>query len=75
MHYWGDDMNDNDQDRDMQLPFKKIEANSCFQVITPLTRVVLDKQQAYTMKVFQPIVQDADLSDPALSSLFRPPRV
>ncbi|WP_315816201.1 hypothetical protein [Paraflavitalea speifideaquila] len=23
MHYWGTDLNDNDDDRDMQLPYKK----------------------------------------------------
>ena len=32
MHYIGDDMNSNDQDKDMELPFKKIDCHFSFQI-------------------------------------------
>jgi hypothetical protein len=74
MHYWGQDIDDSDQDRDMQLPFKDVDQNA-------VTLVVLMPQQFFSInrpfvmnKKKQPIVSDPDHSDPALASLFRPPR-
>jgi hypothetical protein len=74
MHYWGQDIDDSDQDRDMQLPFKDVDQNA-------VTQVVLMPQQFFSInrpfvvnKTNQPVVSDPDHSDPALASLFRPPR-
>ncbi|MEJ1240901.1 hypothetical protein WBG78_22335 [Chryseolinea sp. T2] len=72
-HYWGDDDNDQDNDRDMQLPFKKFEHQS------------LTLLYAFTNKVVPhinswPIARDFNTEctlfyfDPAPTSLFRPPR-
>lgn len=33
MHYWGTDLNDNDDERDNELPFKKIEQGAISQVM------------------------------------------
>jgi hypothetical protein len=74
MHYWGEDIKDNDADRDMQLPFKTISGNSLHFVF------ILDD------KDLLPVLFNPDLpqtknttyrsnlhSDPNLLSLFRPP--
>ena len=75
MHYWGGTvLNDNDQDKDMQLPFKKVELSSFIQIAIPTPNIAVEKQQFYTLKISYPLSQNADLSNPALSSLFRPPR-
>jgi hypothetical protein len=74
MHYWGTDLNDNDNDKDMQLPFKKLEGDSCFQVYFPTPKITIEREQPYIVITSQRVFQDFNLSNPALSSLFRPPR-
>ncbi|SFE02736.1 hypothetical protein [Flavobacterium phragmitis] len=74
MHYWGEDLNDNDDDRDMQLPFKVI-SNSSFHSV-----FILDDKDLFPVP-FNPELPQlkiptyrSDLfSDPNLLSLFRPP--
>ena len=75
MHYWGDDKNDNDYDRDMQLPFKKIDHHSIQQVFLPLARVLTLRSQVLVPTIIQyPLFRDKYLPEPATASLFRPPR-
>ena len=72
-HYWGDDETDQDDDTDMQLPFKKFEHQSLTFLYNFSSKVVLQN-------ICWPVTKDfnTDLPqvyfDPALSSLFRPPR-
>jgi hypothetical protein len=74
MHYWGQDIDDNDQDRDMQLPFKTGEQNTNAQVVVmPSFQVTIEKPLV-TGNTMQPVFSDADLTNPALATLFRPPR-
>lgn len=75
MHYFGDDLNDNDQDRDMELPFKKISDSGAFQLAPPqVSKPVLEKRQFFKPQQFPlPDSQDFNLTDPALDNLFRPP--
>jgi hypothetical protein len=74
MHYWGQDIKDNDQDRDMQLPFKSVEQNQTAQIVLiPTQTISLGKPPVMDI-IKQPVLSDADHSDPALASLFRPPR-
>ena len=75
MHYWGKDLNDNDQDKDMQLPFKKVDGYSSFQIAIPIAKITVEKQQFYTLKISHSLSQDDNLSNPVLASLFRPPRI
>lgn len=75
MHYWGEDINDNDQDKDMQLPFKKADAYTGFQLAVPVAKPVFEKQQFFIKVISRPVSQDNNLSNPALESLFRPPRI
>ncbi|WP_242009218.1 hypothetical protein [Robertkochia solimangrovi] len=72
-HYWGNDLNDNDQDRDMQLPFKKIDAGNSQLVITP------NQNQQSTIVHSIPIQQSSIFdkqifyNNPQFGDLFRPP--
>lgn len=75
MHYLGNDLNDNDQDRDMQLPFKKIDGHGSFQiVISPVSKPSFEKRAFFPVeKLSLPNAQDFNLKDPSLDCLFRPP--
>ncbi len=76
MHYGGDDHNDKDQDRDEQLPFKKITESHDFQAIFLPDRIIDEPVRGFTAtNVKLPLPQDENLSDPALDGLFRPPRL
>ncbi|MCV2487580.1 hypothetical protein OD917_21775 [Flavobacterium sp. SH_e] len=74
MHYWGEDLKDNDGDRDMQLPFKTISSSS------PQFVFILDDKELLPF-VFDPELPQLNIptyrsdlfSDPNLLSLFRPP--
>lgn len=76
MHYWGDDINDSDDDRDMQLPFKKIDHHVPNLVFIPnrithiqTVRIVPDTSVLKTN-------YNNDLHpNPHLGALFRPPIV
>lgn len=74
MHYWGEDLDDNDQDEDMKLPFKKMSGNSHFQIAQPFVKTSLIKPVYSELSVSRQISQDTNLSDPSLDGLFRPPR-
>jgi len=74
MHYWGEDLKDNDGDRDMQLPFKTISSSSVHFVF------ILDNKDLLPVPFNPELPQSkiptyrSDLfSDPNLLSLFRPP--
>lgn len=74
MHYWGEDLNDNDDDRDMKLPFKTINNSS------PSFVFILDDKNLLPVPLNLDLPQskipvyNSDLfSDPNLLSLFRPP--
>lgn len=74
MHYWGEDLKDNDADRDMQLPFKTLSSSS-FQLV-----FILNDKDLFSIP-FNPdlplskntVYRSNLLSDPNLLSLFRPP--
>ncbi|MDN3673480.1 hypothetical protein QWY99_10485 [Flavobacterium branchiarum] len=76
MHYWGEDQDDDDGDRDMQLPFKNISGYSLQLVFIPTdkhaiyipfnTSLTQTKGIPYTCNLY---------ANPALFSVFRPPVV
>jgi hypothetical protein len=73
MHYWND-INDDDQDRDNQLPFKSVEDFSALHTGLLVMKPLLLKPDLYELQVDQPLFREHNLPDPRLSSLFRPPR-
>jgi hypothetical protein len=75
MHYWGQDDNDNDDERDMQLPYKTVDIHALHHSFVPLAKVVTVKQQTYSeIRIHYPALQDNYLLEPALTSPFRPPK-
>ncbi|CAA9195618.1 hypothetical protein FLA105534_00738 [Flavobacterium bizetiae] len=74
MHYWGEDLNDNDSDRDMQLPFKHISSASFQLVFVPSEKHTFDIFFNTDFSESRIIPFTSNLySDPALFSVFRPP--
>jgi len=74
MHYWGTDLNDNDNDRDMQLPYKKVDMHSFDHLIVPMMKPAIVQHPVVSSMVVQPIFNNDLLPQPALGSLFRPPK-
>lgn len=73
MHYWGEDMNDQDNDRDMQLPFKKINAHSQQVLFMPPVRMVCSKPLVQFTPRNVSVYKSQYHPDPSLPSPFRPP--
>jgi hypothetical protein len=74
MHYWGEDIDDDDDEKDMKLPFKKVDSHFAYQIPIPPAKAIVVKQEFSTFEVLQPLFKDGHFSNPALASLFRPPR-
>lgn len=74
MHYLGNDLNDNDQDKDMQLPFKKINTHFSFQIASiPNPELIPEKRLDVIDTHLQILFKNNRPKDPSLASLFRPP--
>jgi hypothetical protein len=74
MHYWGDDLDDDDDEKDMQLPFKKFE-------IQHINFIPTFSASSFTFKnTTWPVEHNYGPDKPqgnynaALGALFRPPR-
>ncbi|NLU95714.1 hypothetical protein [Chitinophaga sp. Ak27] len=76
IHYLLPDDGDNDADRDMQLPYKTIDVNLLHHAFVPLAKAITVNRQPQQTPIAMnyPILRDYHLPEPALSSLFRPPR-
>jgi hypothetical protein len=73
MHYWGQDLDDNDNDRDMQLPFKKVNINThqvLFARFTKAPQIIATEQTV--LNTFT-IYKDQYHPESNLTSPFRPP--
>ncbi len=75
MHYWGDDLNDNDDEKDMQLPFKKFEIQQTNFVPLPAPSLFHFKNTSWPSKSHYGPDQPQVQYHAVLGSLFRPPRV
>jgi len=75
MHYWGDDLNDDDNSRDMELPFKNLEISHVpVQCLPPRTEIKL-KSAIFQIQPVYSVYRPFYIPNPALSALFRPPCV
>ncbi|WP_031527501.1 hypothetical protein [Dyadobacter crusticola] len=75
MHYWGDDLNDNDDEKDMQLPFKKFEIQHTSFLFVPFSNTFTFKNTFWPVKADYGPDKPQGHYNAALGSLFRPPRV
>ncbi len=74
MHYLGDDQNDADQDKDMELPFKKIDFHFSFQIAAfPDSRLIPEKQFEPIDSYLQIGFKNHAFKNPTLVVLQRPP--
>lgn len=73
MHYWGTDMNDNDDARDNQLPFKNDHIHYSFSFFSPLNRVEVELP-LFTVNNMRPQLTKNFHTDAHLAALFRPPQ-
>ncbi len=75
MHYCGPDINDDDDDRDRQLPYKNITSGTIQHTFIPLAKPVsIHCTSITTSCVPYILLKDHNIPDPALAALFRPPR-
>jgi hypothetical protein len=75
MHYWGDDMDDDDDEKDMQLPFKKIDLQqSAFLFIPVSTSFIFDSKSWTVSRDYHQYKPQVHYNS-HIGSLFRPPQV
>jgi len=74
MHYFGQDLDDNDDNRDMQLPFKKLDIHPVHHHFTPPITGVKLKSAVFRIALNYPGYLPSYTLNPLLSAPFRPPR-
>ncbi|GAB3934816.1 hypothetical protein [Mucilaginibacter myungsuensis] len=75
MHYGGNDQDDNDNDRDEALPFKKLDAHHSTVLMMPTVRTIAVNTYGQPVNINLTDYSPGHIPDAALSSHFRPPRV
>lgn len=73
MHYWGNDLNDDDDERDNALPFKSLDAKPAHCLYVQQIRQIGMRIATYTFSTSYPIYTDQDFNDPLVIGLFKPP--
>ena len=73
MHYLGQDINDNDEEEDMKLPFKKIDGHHIISLAIPADKFVMIKATSLKMNDSKVFCYQFAHSNPSFGSLFRPP--
>jgi hypothetical protein len=76
MHYLGHDINDHDDKKDKELPFKSFTVSSMLVLAAPDTRFEFVIHQYFNdTSSLAFLVREQFLRTQFLSSLFRPPRI
>jgi len=73
MHYFGEDLNDDDDEEDMKLPFKKIDGHHVISVGVPAEKFILLKAVCLNLLTNCSFHYERKHSNPTFRSLFRPP--
>ncbi|WP_148707194.1 hypothetical protein [Chitinophaga skermanii] len=75
MHYWGNDLDDNDDDKDMQLPFKSPHITVVSFLFVPhLQKETIQNPRVGIVERDYPLERQQFYFNPAADCLFRPPR-
>ena len=74
MHYMGKDIQDNDHEKDMSLPFKTSNYQPIFQLAIESQIITTEKFKFFSIQSHWPDTTHYSLMQSSLSSLFRPPR-
>lgn len=75
MHYWGEDIKDDDDERDMQLPFKKIDLNLLHFLFIPTLKTFACSNKDVPIDTTYGQALSQVHFNPVLDSLFRPPQI
>lgn len=73
MHYCGNDINDDDDKEDMQLPFKRVELRITQTFTLPEIQTVIRGQYVKFIRREYPEHQQLHFPDPGATATFRPP--
>ena len=73
MHYYGEDINDNDDEEDMKLPFKKIDGHHVLSIGSPAEKSILLKVACLNLLTNSNFSYKLTYSSPTYGILFRPP--
>lgn len=74
MHYGGKDVHYNDEEKDMQLPFRKFDVSFPAFLFIPSNRIFTIKTYFRAIKADFAPDREQVYYNPALTSLFRPPK-
>ncbi len=74
MHYWGQDANDSDDEKDMQLPFKRFEVQSAMFLFIPTSKILIGTSLPWPLQTGYGMEKQQFYFNPALDTLFRPPQ-
>lgn len=75
MHYWGTDLNDNDDDRDNELPFKKIEHDAISQPLAVPASIIFSLTSEPNFNTVFSDYQTPHFENAPTGLLFKPPRL
>ena len=73
MHYYGEDLDDNDDEEDMKLPFKKIDGHHVLSIGGPTEKFVQLKVACLNLLTKCNFSYQLAYSNPTFGILFRPP--
>lgn len=74
MHYWGEDINDNDDEKDMQLPFKKIDIQQTCFLFIPQNNITDINPVTWPQGRNYGLMRSQTHFNTILGTLFRPPQ-
>jgi hypothetical protein len=74
MHYLGQDIDDDDQKEDMELPFKKLECPTIIQLAIPAGKITIQKAGSVLIANQNWSIQKYLHSNPEQGAFFKPPR-
>lgn len=75
MHYWGNDLDDDDDAQDRQLPFKTTDNHTCVALIFLLPKPLQLHNPTSKQLPYDSPVNDIFLPLPDPGSLFKPPQL
>jgi hypothetical protein len=75
MHYWGEDIKDNDYEKDMQLPFKKIDIQQTCFLFIPQSHTIVFHDISWPSGPNYGLMHSQNHYNTILGTLFRPPQV
>ncbi|WP_143166880.1 hypothetical protein [Pedobacter caeni] len=74
MHYFGQDIDDDDQKEDMELPFKKLECPTIIHLAIPAGKITIQKASSFLIPNHKWSLHKYLHANPEPGDFFKPPR-